>query len=139
MAEATRRVPPTTVDQEIEIYEEEVLDSGNSLLDSLRRVLMAGIGAVALAQEEIEEFVNKLVERGEIADKDGRKLVSEVMERRRKTVQESTKKASDELDKRVENVLHRLNVPTSSEINRLSAQISELSAKVDELKELNKR
>ena len=47
-------------------------DSGNALLSGLRRVLMAGVGAVALTQEQMEEFVGKLVERGEIADGDAR-------------------------------------------------------------------
>ena len=36
---------------------------------------MAGDGAVALTREQIEDFlVDKLVERGEIADSDARKL-----------------------------------------------------------------
>ena len=55
------------IDVDIDILEEESLDASNPLLDSLRRVLMAGIGMVALAQEEIEDFVNRLIDRGEIA------------------------------------------------------------------------
>lgn len=102
----------------------------NPLLDAARKVLLAGIGAVALAQEEIEDFVNKLVERGEIAEKDGKKLVREVMERRKK----ETDKAEDEIAKRVEDVLDRMNVPTKSDIEVLSEKITALSKKVDELK-----
>ncbi|HEB65380.1 MAG TPA: poly(hydroxyalkanoate) granule-associated protein, partial [Chloroflexi bacterium] len=37
-----------------------------TLYEAARKVLMAGIGAVALAQDEAENFVNKLVERGEL-------------------------------------------------------------------------
>ena len=40
---------------------EAVSDSGNAMLSGLRRVLMAGVGAVALTQEQIEEFVGRLV------------------------------------------------------------------------------
>ncbi|NCF68573.1 MAG: hypothetical protein GWP61_21645 [Chloroflexi bacterium] len=124
-------------EQEIEIVESEASEQGNALLDSLRRVLMAGIGVAVLAQEEIEDFVTKLVDRGEIAESDGRSLVSDVLDRRRKEIQEGTKKASDNVDRRVEGVLGRLNVPTRSEINSLSEQISELSKKVDQLRELD--
>ena len=56
-----------------EILEEELSEATSTFLGGVRRVLMAGVGAVALAQEEIDEFVGKLVERGEIAEKDGRK------------------------------------------------------------------
>jgi hypothetical protein len=47
-----------------------------------RRVLLASIGAVALAQDEIERFISKLVERGEIAEKDAKKLIDEIREKR---------------------------------------------------------
>ena len=103
----------------------------NPVLGMAHKVLLAGIGAVALTQEEVERFVAKLVERGEIAEQDGKKLVSDVMEKRKK----ETKKAESELDKRLEDLLNRMNVPTKSDINALSAKITELSKKVDELKE----
>lgn len=100
------------------------------LFEAVRKVLLAGIGAIALAQEEIEEFVNRLVERGEIAEKDGRKLVREVMDKRKK----ETEKAEDEVTRRVEGVLDRMSVPSKADIELLSQKISELSKKVDELK-----
>jgi poly(hydroxyalkanoate) granule-associated protein len=100
------------------------------MLDLARKVLLAGIGAVALTQEEIEKFVNRLVERGEIAEKDGKKLATDVMERRKK----QTKKAGEEMDKRVEEILGRMNVPTKADIDGLSAKITALSKKIDELK-----
>jgi poly(hydroxyalkanoate) granule-associated protein len=100
------------------------------LLGTARKVLLAGIGAVVLAQEEIEDFVNKLVERGEIAEKDGRKLVNEVMDKRKR----GTEKAEDELARRVQEILARMNVPTKADIEVLGNKIAALNAKVDELK-----
>jgi poly(hydroxyalkanoate) granule-associated protein len=119
---------------EIEIIEEEGGEETNALLDTVRRVLMAGIGAVALAQEEIEEFVNKLIERGEIAEKDGRKLINEIVEKRKKKAQESTQAAQDGVDKRLEGLLDRLNIPTKSDIDALNVKVTELTNKVEDLK-----
>jgi polyhydroxyalkanoate synthesis regulator phasin len=103
---------------------------GNPFLEATRKVLLAGIGAVALAQEEIEKFINQLIERGEIAEKDGKKLLKEVRDKRKK----GAEKAEDEVTKRVETVLDRMNVPSKADIDALSKKISELSKKVDELK-----
>ncbi|MBU0491639.1 MAG: phasin family protein [Chloroflexi bacterium] len=100
-----------------------------SLLEPLRKVLLASIGAVALAQDEIEDFVNKLIERGEIAEKDGKKLIRDLQERRKKDL----KKAETEMDKQVEEVLGRMSIPTKSDIVALSAKITTLTEKVDEL------
>ena len=118
--------------EKVEVVVEEGAEEmeRNPLLEATRKVLLASIGAVALAQEEIEVFVNKLVERGEIAEKDGKKLVRDVMEKRKK----EAKKAEDELDKRMEDLLDRMNVPTKSDIEALSAKITALSKKVDALK-----
>jgi polyhydroxyalkanoate synthesis regulator phasin len=112
------------------VEETEEEKERNPLFESSRRVLLAGIGAFALAQDEIEEFVNKLVERGEIAEKDGKKLVREVMEKRKKT----SKSAEGEMNKRVQEVLDHLNVPTKSDIESLGEKIAALTKKVDELK-----
>jgi len=102
----------------------------NPLLEATRKVLLAGIGAIVLAQEEIEDFVNRLVERGEIAEKDGKKLVREMMDKRKK----GTAKAEDEFNKRIEEILKRMNVPTKADIDVLSEKILALTKKVDELK-----
>ncbi len=102
----------------------------NYLLEAARKVLLAGIGAFALAQEEVEEFINRLIERGEIAEKDGRKLLREIMDKRKKQAE----RAEDELTRRVENVLERMSVPTKADIEALGEKISELAKKVDELK-----
>jgi polyhydroxyalkanoate synthesis regulator phasin len=100
------------------------------LVEAARKVLLAGIGAVALAQEEVEDFVSKLVERGEIAEKDGKKLVRDVMEKRKR----EAKKAEEGLDKRIEEILARMNVPSKTDIEALGAKITALTKKVDELK-----
>ena len=114
--------------------DEEIIDAyddQNPLFDAARKVLLAGIGAVALTQEAIEDFVNRLIDRGEIAEKDGRKLIKEVMDKRKKNAE----KAEDEVTKRVETVMDRMSVPAKADIDALSEKISELSMKVDQLKE----
>lgn len=100
------------------------------LFAAARRVLLASVGAVALAQDEMEEFVNRLVERGEIAERDGKKLMREMMERRKKETQNTKGKVT----KRVDDILDRMNVPTKADIEALSEKIAALSKKVDELK-----
>lgn len=120
---ATKKVAPVE-----EVVVEE--NGHNPLLEASRKVLLAAIGAVALAQDEIEDFVEKLVERGEIAEKDGKKLVREVMDRRKK----DAKDVEDETSKRVHDILDRMNVPSKKDIDVLGEKIAVLTQKVEELK-----
>lgn len=118
-----------TIEFEVEEQEE------GGLLNLARKVLLAGIGAVALAQDEIEEFIDKLIERGEIAEKDGKQLVSEIMERRKNIQKKTGDEVSKTVNKQVEQILQRMDIPSKADIDSLSKKIAELSEKIDELTE----
>jgi polyhydroxyalkanoate synthesis regulator phasin len=113
-----------------QIQEEEAKDIATPFLDVARKVLLASIGAWALAADEVEDFVNRLVARGEIADKDGRKLVKDVLDKRREM-----SPFAQTVDQQVDRVLTRLNVPTKADVDALNASIAELTKKIENLKE----
>ena len=113
-----------------EVVEEEVVVEEPGILESLRRVLLASVGVVALTIEEIGELVDKLVERGEIAEQEGKKLVTEIKEKRKK----KTDEAEDMASSRITEMMDKMDIPTKSDIEDLSAKIATLSKKVDELK-----
>ena len=118
---------------EVEVTE-DILDEGpNPMLDMARKVLLASIGALALTQEEIEKFVNKLIERGEIAEKDGRKLINDIREKRRKKSEEDQSEIEEELEHRMEGVLARMNIASKSDIDSLNRKLTALNEKLDEL------
>jgi poly(hydroxyalkanoate) granule-associated protein len=100
------------------------------MFEALRRVLLATIGAAAIAQDEIEALVDRLVERGEIAEKDGKKLVREVMEKRTG----KGKKVEDEISEHIESVMDHMNIPSKADVEALSQKITVLSKKIDEIK-----
>lgn len=110
-----------------EIAEIEEMEEQNKLFELARKVALATIGAAALAQDELEDFVNRLVERGEIAEKDARKLIREVSDKRKKKVEK-------ELDKRLESMLDHMDVPSKADIDALGHKIETLTHKVAELK-----
>lgn len=120
--------------EEVEVQEELLVENGhNPVLEMTRKILLASIGAVALTQEEVEKFVNKLIERGEIAEKDGRKLIKDVMEKRRKKTEEVRSETEEQVDSRLTDVLGRMNIPSKSDIDALNDRIAALTEKVDEL------
>lgn len=121
--------------EKIKVEEEVVEETSNPFVEGVRRVLLAGVGAVSLAQDEAEKFVQKLIEKGEIAEKDGRSLLNDVAENRKKRAKESGQRVSDELEKRMESLLNRMNIPTKSDIEQLSKKVAELTKKIDALKE----
>ena len=120
--------------ENIEVTEDLLDENGhNPMLETIRKILLAGIGAIALSQEEVEKIVNKLIERGEIAEKDGRKLIKDLMQKRRKKDEDTLAGAEDEVESRMEGVMARMNIASKSDIDALSDKISALNDKLDEL------
>ena len=100
-----------------------------SFYDVARRILLAGIGAIAISHDEVEVFIEKLVERGELAKRDGESLLKEVREKRMKHLHGE----ESHFQKRIEEFLNHLNVPAKKDFDELSGKISALEKKIDEL------
>jgi len=125
----------TTEEVEVDVREIEEPDApmNTSLVEGLRRLLLASIGAVAMTRDETEAFVNKLVERGELAQKDAERLMRELSSRMRQS-RPQVREVGERMEQGVEEFLNRLNIPSKRDIEELSAKIAQLSARVEELR-----
>lgn len=100
------------------------------VFEASRKILLAAVGAISLTQEAVEDFVEKLVERGEIAEKDGKTLIKDIAEKRRKAVKHAEERAFEHF----EHVLKRMNIPSKKDIEALNEKVIELTRKIEELK-----
>lgn len=98
-----------------------------TLYETTRLILLAGVGAISLAQDEVNNFVDKLVERGEMAEADARKLVKEVMDRREKLEQERRAQIKEARQQQPA-------AATRADIESLNARIAELTRQIEELR-----
>ena len=95
----------------------------SGLLDSARTILMASIGAFSLATDEIVSFVDRLVERGEIAEQDARELVKDIISKRETLEKERKGRQSRHQEPQV----------TKADIEALTTKINALNKKLEEL------
>lgn len=110
----------------------------NEFTESAHRVWLAGLGALAAAGEEGEKFFSSLVERGEKYEKklgdpveDASKRVKSTVKDVRSRAGKTVKGVQKAIDDQVTTALHRLGVPTRSEIAQLSERVEKLTAAVD--------
>jgi poly(hydroxyalkanoate) granule-associated protein len=87
--------------------------------ESAHKLVLAGIGAMAMTQEALADLFARLVEMGEQVDQESRKLLRERMQTHRRQVRKVRKRRTEaaatveaELETQVEAALGRLNVPT---------------------------
>ncbi len=79
----------------VEVVVEEVEEKKNVLVDTAHKVLLIGFGAVGMGQdlvvdgrEELTKFFNKLVDRGEDMEKEGREWVQNTLKRNKEVEEE---------------------------------------------------
>ena len=134
---------------------DETTPAGNptvQVFEVMRKLMLAGFGAFALTREEAEALLNRLVERGEIAQKDAQRIMDETMSRFRTTAQPEAAKVeqtltgvtsgvtsqvstlTSQMESNLEQFLNRLNIPSKRDIDELSAKIAQLAARVEELR-----
>ena len=112
---------------------ETVEEAGNLLVDNGRKVVLAGLGVVTLAQEELTQLFKNLVDRGTTTEQKTRKLVNKQVQNRQKDARKTTRRIESEVEKRFEDVLHRMNIPSKNDIEKLSRKVTTLNKKVNEL------
>lgn len=111
------------------------------LKDSVHRIWLAGLGALAAAEEEGSKIFSRLVERGRDVESRGKVEVDKMKTEAEKfkTKAENTfetwgDKLGERFDEKLTTALHRLGVPTRDEIRNLTQRVEELNAKVEQLK-----
>ncbi|MFY9823197.1 MAG: phasin family protein [Thermoanaerobaculia bacterium] len=116
-------------------------ETQDDLKDSVHRIWLAGLGALAAAEEEGSKLFSKLVDRGRNVESKGKVEVDKVNEKVRAGVDKAKAKAEsafegwgDKLDEKLTAALHRLGVPTRDEIHNLTRRVEELNSKVEHLK-----
>ena len=111
----------------------EEKEEQNVLVENGRKVYLAGLGMVTMAGEEMTSLFQKFWERGEKTEQKARDMFNKQVKNRRKEVEDTSKKVEKELEKRFENLLHRVNIPSKQDIDKLSNKVTRLSRKVNEL------
>jgi len=112
--------------------------------ESVNKVWLAGLGALATAEEEGSKLFKNLVERGERYETKGRERWAEVKQEVKGKVDEATSKARQQaetgwdkvegrIDEAVSSALARAGVPSRDEIATLTKRVDELIATVEKL------
>ena len=92
------------------------------MFDFLKKTYLAGLGLASLTQDKIEELVDDLVKRGEVAEKDRSKVVNDLINR----AQEEQEKLFKTVREYVKKVVHEMGLPTHDEFNALQKRVDQL-------------
>jgi polyhydroxyalkanoate synthesis regulator phasin len=93
--------------------------------DIFKKTFLAGLGAMSLTREKAQEITNDLIKRGELAKTDEAKFVRDLLD----LAEKNKSGLEDKIEKAIEKVMAKLDIPTRKEVEELKAEIARLSKK----------
>lgn len=128
------------MNEQIEIIEEKDTTVFEPVLNIGRKAVYLGLGTVGMAADSVKkvwsksgEYSGKLVERGETLATDTRGRVAKVVDGRQDIAKDTVKKAGDTFDKYSEQVLTRVHIPTSEDIDSVTKKVAGIERKLDKV------
>jgi polyhydroxyalkanoate synthesis regulator phasin len=97
------------------------------MFDIIKKSLYAGIGALALTEEKMQEVVDEFVDKGKLTQKEGETLVEELQD----VIQENKTKLSKMIDERVKDLLDELDVAMKKDVADLEKQMQKDVTKLE--------
>ncbi|HID52097.1 MAG TPA: pesticidal protein Cry15Aa [Anaerolineae bacterium] len=107
----------------------ELVRAGGDTMNTLRRTLTMPLDLFKQVDEEIEKRLNQLVERGELATEEARRLGDKLLS----SAAKSEKEAEAAPPPPRERILNVRGIPSRDEVEDLTRQIDTLSARLDTL------
>lgn len=108
----------------------------DEIRDAAHKIWLAGLGALATAEEEGSRLFRNLMERGERFEESGREKVGDVRDRvggAARRAENAFDRLEETIERRVESTLTRMGVPTKDEISTLTHKVEELTRSVEAL------
>lgn len=100
----------------------------DALQGSVEQVWLAGLGALALTEEEGSKFFHSLVKKGEVVEKKSKARLDGVVDAAKKVPATTMSTIERRTDETFQQVMKRLGIPTRKEIDLLTRRIEKLTA-----------
>lgn len=96
------------------------------MVDALRKLMLAGLGALDLTEEKAKAVFADLVSRGEMSEQDAKELFASWTKR----ATEQRGRLQQEVEQSVQKAMNAMGIARRTELDALQAKIAELEQKI---------
>lgn len=92
--------------------------------------MTTGLGVLVVTKEKAEEFIEKMVEQGDMTREEGKELLQKFLQKSEEKTEEFSRRITED----VKNRLHKAGFVTKEELKELQLQINDLKEEIHSLK-----
>jgi polyhydroxyalkanoate synthesis regulator phasin len=100
-------------------------EKGTDMLESLERMILAGVGVLSVTRERAEKVFDDLVRRGEAEQANRGRFVQDMID----TAATTRREFEELIARQVHQVMTKLNLPGRDDLARIEARLDQLLAK----------
>lgn len=93
-----------------------------SMIDSIKKTMLAGLGAAMITKDKVEATLSEFVEQGKVTAEDAKSMAEKVAEDSRKEFDQ----VSEQLNTKFKAMLAKLNEDTREQVAALEARVTAL-------------
>lgn len=110
-----------------------------ALRESAERIWLAGLGALALTEEQGTKFFKNLVKKGEAFDRETRTRLDKQVSLVRQAPTTAMRRLEGSVEQTMTGMLHRFGIPTRKEIHSLTRRVETLADSLEKQAPSRKR
>lgn len=92
------------------------------MIELIKKAMLTGLGMASLTREKIEEIGRDFIDQGKLSHQEGEKLMEDLRAR----AEESKQEIKKQIEERVDEILKKMDLVKTSELDELKRQIAEL-------------
>ncbi len=95
------------------------------MFDLIKKTMLTGIGLAAMTKDKVEGLAKELIEKGELSEKEGKKLVDEML----KKSEQAGKDMEAKIEGVVQKAIGKMDLASKKDVSQLAAKIKRLEKK----------
>ena len=92
------------------------------MFETLNKAFMIGVGLAAMAKENVEDLAKDLVEKGKLSETEARSMAEDMLKKSAK----ARENLRAQVDKWLEQSLHKMHLPSKEDVDHLKDRIAKL-------------
>ncbi|MBD5778943.1 hypothetical protein IEN85_05520 [Pelagicoccus sp. NFK12] len=96
------------------------------MIDAIKKVMLAGVGAAAISTEKAEKALNELVEKGKLSATDAKEAAKKIADEGKQEFEEASKSLEDRFD----SMLKKLGRGQAERIESLETKLAAVEARL---------
>ncbi|MBW2646753.1 MAG: hypothetical protein JRE23_11345 [Deltaproteobacteria bacterium] len=100
------------------------------MFDLIKKTMLTGVGLAAMTKDKVEELAKELADKGKLSEKEGKKLVDDLLKKSEKAKKDLEK----EIERVVKDTMKKMNLAGAEELSNLTKRIRKLEGALKEKK-----